>query len=158
MEIFIKLFSGIEDLPPIGEWPKWWRPVISLYAGEIAINHYYSSTLGHQHESDALDHPSFSKDSIWNAWSIHCLHNEDEFSKFKHRDRLKTFVNEGRYGQIGKLPEVSSTQKVLQEVINEHHSIQNNNGKITGKIAVKDYVTALAWQKAHAAIGAINLE
>ncbi|CAF1559470.1 unnamed protein product, partial [Rotaria sordida] len=48
----------IEDLPDIGEWPKWWRDVTSLYAAEIAINHIYSSTLGHQHQSNALDHAS----------------------------------------------------------------------------------------------------
>jgi hypothetical protein len=46
----------------------------------------------------------------------------------------------------------------LKKVVDEFRLIQNNNGKITGIISVRDYVTALAWQKAYAATGAINLE
>ena len=150
------MFLGIQDLPPIGEWPKWWRPVISLYAGEIAINHYYSSSLGHQHESGALDHPSYSGSSIWDAWSIHCLHNADEFAKFKHRDRLREFLDREQRKRIEEMKNVAYT-KILKTVVDEFRFIANNNGKITGKVSVRDYVTALAWQKAYAATGAINL-
>ncbi len=155
MFLFINL--GIATLPDIGEWPKWWRGVTSLYAGEIAINHIYSSSLGHQHESNALDVPGFSKKSIWNAWHIHCLHNEDEFSKFKHRDRLNLFLDEPKEKRIIKMSDNTLTQNILKEVINEFNLIQKNNGQMTGKITVRDYVTALAWQKAYAATGAINL-
>lgn len=49
------------------------------------------------------------------------------------------------------------TRNVLEGVIKEFHQIQDtNNGKITGKIAVRQYVMALAWQKAYTATGAIN--
>ena len=151
------MFLGIEDLPPIGEWPKWWRPVILLYAGEIAINHYYSSSLGHQHESDALDHPSYSGSSIWDAWSIHCLQNEDEFAKFKHRDRLKVFVKKDRDKRMNQILNISYTE-ILQRVISEFRFIEINNVQVSGKISVRNYVKALAWQKAYAATSAIDLE
>ncbi|CAF4154988.1 unnamed protein product, partial [Rotaria magnacalcarata] len=28
------IYYSIENLPAIGEWPKWWRGVTSLYAAE----------------------------------------------------------------------------------------------------------------------------
>ncbi|CAF1269761.1 unnamed protein product [Adineta steineri] len=149
---------GLETLPAIGEWPKWWRGVTSLYAAEIGINHLYFSSIGHQHESSAIDHPGFSTQSIWNAWHIHCLHNSAEFSKFNHRTKLSQFLDLEQSIRINKMSNITYTQNILKEVINEFHVIQKNNGQISGKITVRDYVTALAWQKTHAAIGAINLD
>ncbi|CAF1212120.1 unnamed protein product [Adineta steineri] len=149
---------GLEKLPAIGEWPKWWRGVTSLYAADIGINHLYFSSLGHQHESSAIDHPGFSTLSIWDAWHIHCLHNSEEFSKFNHRTQLSQFLDLNQAIRINKMSNITYTQNILKEVINEFHLIQKNNGKISGKITVRDYVTALAWQKAHAATGAINLD
>jgi len=128
-----------------------------LYAAEIAINHLYSSKLSHQHGTRALDHPADSGSSVWNAWHIHCLHNPTEFSKFKHRDRLRIFLNQSPKERIKKMQDITVTQTVLEKVFNEFLQIQNNNGKITGKISVRDYVTALAWQKAYSATGAIDL-
>ncbi|CAF3391802.1 unnamed protein product [Rotaria sp. Silwood1] len=148
---------GIENLPDIGEWPKWWRGVTSLYAAEIAINHIYSSTLSHEHESSAIDHPSYSTDSIWNAWHIHCLHNEEYFSKFGHQDELKEFLQRQRENRIQKMVNTTWTDMVLVEVLNEYEKIQMNNKIPIGNITVRDYVRALAWRKAYSAAGAINL-
>ncbi|CAF4682141.1 unnamed protein product [Rotaria sp. Silwood1] len=148
---------GIEDLSDNGEWPKWWRDITSLYAAEIAINHIYSSTLGHQHESNALDHPSFSKDSVWNVWHIHCLHNDDYFSKFKHRDELQEFLKHSQEDRIKEIVNTSSRDMLLFEVLNEYEKMQTNDGIPNGKTTVRDYVRALAWRKAYSAVGAINL-
>ncbi|CAF2908976.1 unnamed protein product [Rotaria sp. Silwood2] len=155
---FGRKVSGIQDLPDIGTWPKWWRDVTSLYAGEIAINHIYSSTLGHQHESNAIDHPSFSTDSVWDAWHIHCLHNDEYFSKFRHRDELQEFVHRRQENRIKEMVNVSSTDMVLAEVLKEYEKIQINNEIPKGSTTVRDYVRALAWRKAYSATGAIDLE
>ncbi|CAF3837843.1 unnamed protein product, partial [Rotaria sordida] len=149
---------GIEDLPDIGEWPKWWRGVTSLYAAEIAINHIYSSTLGHQHESTALDHPSYSAESVWNAWHIHCLHNPEYFAKFAHRKELRKFLEHQPADRIKEIVNAGSRDMVLFEVLNEYEKIQMKNAIPNGKIAVRDYVRALAWRKAYSAVGAINLD
>ncbi|CAF0979232.1 unnamed protein product [Rotaria sp. Silwood1] len=151
------LSPGIEDLSDNGEWPKWWRDITSLYAAEIAINHIYSSTLGHQHESNALDHPSFSKDSVWNVWHIHCLHNDDYFSKFKHRDELQEFLKHSQEDRIKEIVNTSSRDMLLFEVLNEYEKMQTNDGIPNGKTTIRDYVRALAWRKAYSAVGAINL-
>ncbi|CAF1453311.1 unnamed protein product [Adineta steineri] len=149
--------SGLEKLPANGEWPFWWRGVTSLYAAEIAINHLYFPSLGHQHESTALDHRGYSTASLWNAWHIHCLHDPNEFSKFKHRDRLREYLKLEQRIRINKMSNNTFTQNVLKQIIHEFRLIQKNNGKISGKVTVRDYISALAWQKAYAAIGAINL-
>ncbi|CAF1423170.1 unnamed protein product [Rotaria sp. Silwood1] len=153
----LHFYLGIEDLPDIGDWPKWWRGVTSLYAAEIAINHIYSSTLSHEHESNALDHPSYSADSIWDAWHIHCLHNNEYFAKFGHQDELKEFLQRQREDRIKNMINTTWTDMVLVEVLNEYEEIQMNNEILKGKITVRDYVRALAWRKAYSAAGAVNL-
>ncbi len=105
-----------------------------------------------------MDHPAYSGSSVWNAWHIHCLHNPDEFAKFKHRDDLRAFLKIQQSIRNEKKLNVTATQNVLRDVFKEFQQIEMNNGKITGKIPVKDYVTALAWQKAYAGTGAINLD
>lgn len=152
------LFVGIENLPEIGQWPKWWRGVTSLYAASIAINHFYASRLGHQHESSALDHPSHATDSIWKTWHVHCLHNAMNFAKFQHRDQLREFVKEGQKKRILRMASAAHYRQVLNTVIDEFRQIENNHGELRGTVSVRDYVTALAWQKAYAAAGAINLD
>ncbi|CAF3630975.1 unnamed protein product [Rotaria socialis] len=149
---------GIESLPAIGEWPKWWRGVTSLYAAEIAINHIYSSTLGQQHESPAIDTPSFAESSIWNAWHIHCLHNEDYFSKFKHRDELHKFVGSKQTDRMQQILNVTSRDKILFETLREFETIKVNYNINESKVSVRDYVIALAWKKSYSATAAINLD
>ncbi|CAF0809917.1 unnamed protein product [Adineta steineri] len=148
---------GIEDLPNIGEWPKWWRGVTSLYAGEIAINHIYSSSLSHQHEASVLDHPSDSQDSLWTAWHIHCLHNPTYFAKFRHRDDLYYFLRRSQTKRIRIIKDYYSAQSIIKGIIDEFYGTYMKNETVTGKISVRDYVTVLAWRKAYAATGAINL-
>ncbi|CAF1590644.1 unnamed protein product [Rotaria magnacalcarata] len=148
---------GIENLPAIGEWPKWWRGVTSLYAAEIAINHIYSSTLGRQHQSPAIDTPSFAESSIWGAWHIHCLHNEDYFSKFKHRDELYNFLLSEPADRIQQILNVTSRDKILFQSLREFETIKVNYNIKESNVSVRDYVTALAWKKSYSATGAINL-
>jgi hypothetical protein len=158
---FGKNVSGIEDLPDIGSWPKWWRGVTSLYAADIAINHLYYPKLGHEHESSAIDHSAESGSSVWNAWQIHCLHNPGNFAKFRHRDELREFLKQSQRRRIEIMSNITVTQNVLKELIDEFHTIQKNTGEITdkfnGRVAVNNYAAALAWQKAYSALGAINL-
>ncbi|CAF5206582.1 unnamed protein product, partial [Rotaria magnacalcarata] len=118
------IYYSIENLPAIGEWPKWWRGVTSLYAAEIAINHIYSSTLGRQHQSPAIDTPSFAESSIWGAWHIHCLHNEDYFSKFKHRDELYNFLLSEPADRIQQILNVTSRDKILFQSLREFETIK----------------------------------
>ncbi|CAF4321233.1 unnamed protein product, partial [Adineta steineri] len=59
--------------------------------------------------------------------------------------------------RINKMSNNTFTQNVLKQIIHEFRLIQKNNGKISGKVTVRDYISALAWQKAYAATGAINL-
>ncbi|CAF3703427.1 unnamed protein product [Rotaria sp. Silwood1] len=150
-------FLGLEDLPTIGEWPKWWRGVTSLYAAEIAINHIYSSTLGHQHESSVLDHPADSQSSLWNAWHIHCLHNPTYFSKFRHRDDLYYFLRYSQARRIRIIKNYYSVELIVRRLINQFEAMYTRNETVQEKITVRDYVTVLAWRKAYAATGAINL-
>ncbi|CAF1107437.1 unnamed protein product [Adineta ricciae] len=148
---------GIEDLPAIGEWPKWWRGVTSLYAAEIAINHIYSSTLTHQHEAPVLDHPADSQLSLWLAWHIHCLHNPSYFSKFQHQDDLYNFLQRSKTKRIQLITNYYSVEKIFKQVFDEFYQIHFKNRSLVGEVTVRDYVTVLAWRKAYAATGAINL-
>ncbi|CAF4151961.1 unnamed protein product, partial [Adineta steineri] len=75
-----------------------------------------------------------------------------------HRTKLSQFLDLEQSIRINKMSNITYTQNILKQVINEFHVIQKNNGQVSGKITVRDYVTALAWQKTHAAIGAINLD
>ncbi|UJR20043.1 hypothetical protein I4U23_023177 [Adineta vaga] len=149
---------GIENLPAIGEWPKWWRGVTSLYAASIAINHIFSSSIARHHQSPALDHPSASGDSVWKAWHIHSLHNDEPFAKFRHRGNLREFTEIDPPKRIERMANITYTQNILNGIIKEFYQKYNtNNDKFIGNISVRNYVTALAWQKAHAAVGALNL-
>lgn len=85
------------------------------------------------------------------------MHNAEPFAKFQHRDHLREFIHEDPTKRITRMSNTTYTQEVLDTVIKEFHEIYYNNGKFDGKISVRAYVTALAWQKAHAAVGAINL-
>ena len=127
-----RCFLGIQDLPDIGEWPKWWRGVTSLYAAEIAINDFYYGKLGHQHESGALDHPSYSDATVWDAWSIHCLHNAETFAKFRHRDELRAFVELSKQDRISNLPNFTFTRTVLQKVQDEFTTLKGKNWNAKG--------------------------
>jgi hypothetical protein len=148
-------------LPDEGDWPKWWRAVTSLYAADIAINHFYFSKLGRQHGSPAIDHPSFSTSSIWDAWHIHCLHNNDYFSKFSHHNELRSFLSVSQAERIEKKLNVTVTQTILNDLMTEYRLLEVNSGNFgienIGKVSVRDYARALAWQKAYSGTGAINM-
>jgi len=148
--------QGLEDIPNEGEWPKWWFGVISLYAADIAINHFYFYQLTSQHGTEALDHAADSTSSIWSAWQIHCLHNPQPFSKFEHRDHLNAFLNKTSEEQTEMAKNIEQTQLILTKTIDEYHQFDQRKRQFTGTVTVRDYVTALAWQKAYSATGAIS--
>ena len=153
---FGKHVEGIEDLPDQGEWPKWWRGVISLYAAEIAINHFYFHKITREHGTIALDHPSFSNTSMWLSWHIHSLHNPERFSKFKHRNELNDFLDQMPEERIAKMISLQNTQAVFKNISKEYDHFRKKKARLGGTVTVRDYVTALAWQKAYSATGAIN--
>ena len=148
-------------MPDIGDWPKWWRLVTSLYAADIAINHFYFPKLGSQHGSTAIDHSADSTESVWDAWHIHCFHNPDYFSKFSHRDELRQFLSVPQTERIETKTNITVTQTILKDLIAEYDILRANDGnfdiKRIRKVTARDYVMALAWQKAYSGTGAINL-
>ena len=64
-----------------GEWIRWWRPVSSMYGGELAVNDALPDiSLNNKGQFDAS---SCSTESIWKTNHIHCWHNPCHFSKFE---------------------------------------------------------------------------
>jgi len=45
---------------------------------------------------------------------------------------------------------------ILTKTIDEYHQFDQRKRQFTGTVTVRDYVTALAWQKAYSATGAIS--
>ena len=63
-----------------GVWPHWYRGVSSMYATEVALNHFVPDLI---ELHDNLDYPSTSTESITKHPHIHCWHTRDDYSKFK---------------------------------------------------------------------------
>jgi hypothetical protein len=63
-----------------GEWPEWYAPVTTMYAGEIALNHLdFRVSI-----CDKLDVSSTSDNSLSDVYSIHCWHTDEFFSKHRY--------------------------------------------------------------------------
>jgi hypothetical protein len=63
-------------------WPQWWPGVTSMYAGEIALNHFVDAEGIHR-VPNLLDVPSSAvTDSILRVPHLHCWQTDDPFSKF----------------------------------------------------------------------------
>ncbi|SPQ98043.1 unnamed protein product (mitochondrion) [Plasmodiophora brassicae] len=52
-------------------WPKWWRGVTSMYAGELAVNHLLDDDE-HDSNPSQIDADSTSKDPTAGVYHIHC--------------------------------------------------------------------------------------
>ncbi len=63
-----------------GEWPSWYRGVATMYACEIATNHFVDKITI---DANRLDFGSASPDKIDNHPHIHCWHTDNMFSKFQ---------------------------------------------------------------------------
>ncbi len=61
----------------VGDWPRWYALVSTMYAGEIALN---DSNLDIS-ISDRFDAQSTSDRAVLDIYSIHCWHTEEYFSK-----------------------------------------------------------------------------
>lgn len=68
-----------------GEFPNWYMGVVSMYSGEIAVNHLVDNIVI---DSDKLDYVSTSSDNIINHPHIHCWHTNEVFSKFRFFDGI----------------------------------------------------------------------
>lgn len=65
-----------------GEWPNWYKGVLSMYASEIAVNHNVEEFV----LSNKFDVPSDSHGPIEEAYHIHCFHSNKMYSKFEEQD------------------------------------------------------------------------
>ena len=73
----INFTSNIE-----GEWIRWWRPVSSMYGGELAVNDAIPD-ISMEKNKGQFDSSSCSTDPIWKTNHIHCWHDACHFSKFE---------------------------------------------------------------------------
>lgn len=63
-----------------GSWPQWFRGVASMYATEIALNHWVPDLDG---PTELLDHQSSSYCSVHEYPHVHCWHGDHVYSKRK---------------------------------------------------------------------------
>lgn len=70
-----------------GEWPRWWRGTITMYAGELAANSKYFKFLYGAY-LNVLDYESYFNHDIERSRiaHIHAFHNKDYWSKFVYRE------------------------------------------------------------------------
>lgn len=74
--IITKEFKDNEE----GQWPGWYRGVASMYACEIAANHFVDDIL---QDGKQIDYGSASSELIKDHPHIHCWHTDKMFSKFQ---------------------------------------------------------------------------
>ena len=110
-----------------GEWIRWWRPVSSMYGGELALNDlikYFSK----QYQGE-LYTSSCSDTSIWESPHIHCWHNNCEFQKFKFINYLNVAIN--------------ARDKLDGEIV--HRILENIYPRDVSNMTVRQYSTFIAW-------------
>lgn len=61
-----------------GVWPHWYGGVCSMYASDLAINHLIDSLT----ITNKIDYSSAGTNPVNDTYSAHCLHTENQFSKF----------------------------------------------------------------------------
>ena len=66
-----------------GEWPNWFKGVLTMYAGNLAANHYFGTNM----VMGGLDCLCTSQDYMCQTdYHIHAWHTWDYFSKFRWRN------------------------------------------------------------------------
>ena len=73
-------FTQIDRDRTAHNWPGWYYGVLSMYSGQIAINHC-AQEIGFEKRDDMLDFPSTSNESVWDHAHLHCWQNNRMFSK-----------------------------------------------------------------------------
>ena len=82
--LYVNEFSKEEKDPKYGNqgWPVWHVGVLSMYAGNIAINSCATKNNGFEHRPDMLDFASTSNESVHEHAHLHTWQNFQPFSKF----------------------------------------------------------------------------
>ena len=122
---------GLESIPfdknPEGEWIRWWRPVSSMYGGELATNHHIKNF--NESYKGEMDTTSCTRTSIWNTPHIHCWHNDCEFQKFRFMKYLNALVDKKT-----ELP---------GEVMN--HIVKSIYHRDVSNMTIPEYSSYIAW-------------
>jgi len=80
---YCKKLANEEFLDGYGEWPRWFFGVLSMYAGQLAANAMFGTSM----VLGGLDVHCMSYDEMCNTdYHIHAWHTFDDFSKFKWRN------------------------------------------------------------------------
>ena len=123
--------AGLESIPfdknPDGEWVRWWRPVSSMYGGELATNHYIKNFS--ESYKGQMDIKSCTKTSILNTLHIHCVHNDCEFHKFRFLGYLNLLLEKET-----ELP---------REMMN--HIVKSIYPRDVSNMTIPEYCSYIAW-------------
>jgi hypothetical protein len=63
-----------------GHWPGWYGGVVTMYAGEIALNHVCGKDIT---ITDKIDARSDANRPINDVLTVHCWHTDSDFSKYR---------------------------------------------------------------------------
>lgn len=74
-------FNETEKSPGYRGWPSWHFGVLSMYAGNIAINSC-ASQVGFERRPDMIDFYSKSEESVFDHAHVHTWQDQQRFSKF----------------------------------------------------------------------------
>ncbi|OUC49930.1 hypothetical protein D917_04938 [Trichinella nativa] len=111
-----------------GQWPEWWKPVSSMYAQELALNHLIKNFTTHFIQRDLLDVESCRESSIFNHLHVHTWHDDCEFQKFKFLNPIVANLTHGK-------PVFLRTDNAFP--------------KLAKCMSVKEYCTHIAWNGVH---------
>ena len=110
-----------------GEWPYWWRPVSSMYGGELAVNHVIDGIS--QNNRGRFDTSSCETRSIWSTVHVHCWHSDCEFQKFRFTKYLGMIIN--------------SQNGIPGPIL--HLLVENMYSKDVTNMTIRDFATHTAW-------------
>lgn len=80
-----------------GEWPKWWQPVTSLYASNLAINHVVDNLTNAVVTKD-IDFSTTENDSIMKHVHLHAIQGAHGFNKFRFLDEIRQQPSASTFG------------------------------------------------------------
>lgn len=117
---------------PDGRWPHWYRPVCTMYAGEIVINHFLEDLSINSKEP--FDSESCSGNSIWSTVHIHCWQTDCEFNKYNFTRYLSYAIHS------------VDSNLISGEVL--HNIMENMYPKNIFNMTIQQYATHIAWNSA----------
>ena len=123
-----EILPYMESNPKDGTWPDWWRPVSSMYGGDLAVQCLFSNLSRPVNQPElALDaHSSFSAKFL-DAKHIHAFHTAEKFNKFE------LFASLGSFCENGQLAEVYRQTRPLNLIgrFNSNMTISDYAGNIS---------------------------